>query len=106
MCSCVRNRVMDEVVGKVWIVPAPIERELEDPSARYVELVTQGVYIGRNQTQIFGDERQAAQLLLHCLQESGARTRHPLPRLGRRSACGNVPRGCESAECSSRMTST
>ena len=98
MCSCVRNRVMDEVVGKVWIVPAPIERELEDPSARYIELVTQGVYIGRNQTQIFGDERQAAQLFLNCLQESGARTRHPLPGLGRRSTCGNVPRGCESAE--------
>ena len=53
---------MDEVIGKVSIIPAPIERELEDPSARYIEVVTQRVYVGRNQIPIFGDERQAAQL--------------------------------------------
>jgi hypothetical protein len=89
---------MDEVIGKVWIVPASIERELEHASAWYVEIVAQSVYVWRNQTQIFGDERQTAQLFLHCLQKSGARTRHPLPGLGRRSTCGNVPRGCEPSE--------
>src|SRR5712692_10628907 len=75
-----------------------IKGELQNPGPRHLKLVTQRVYVRSNKTQIFGDERQATQLLTHRFEEVGARTLHPLSGLSRWRARWNVPRGREAAE--------
>src|SRR5580693_8071493 len=75
-----------------------IEGELQDARPRHAKLVSQGLHVGRNKTQIFRDEWQLAQLGLHGLKKAGSRTRDPLPGLSRWRSGWNVPRSREPAE--------
>src|ERR1700685_2291117 len=75
-----------------------IEGELQNARPRHSKLVAQGLDAGSNHTQVFRDERQMAQLCLHCLKKAGSRTRYPLPGLRCWRSGWNMPRGCEPTE--------
>src|ERR1035438_9337396 len=82
---------MDVVLWQVRIVFVPIEGELQNPCARNLKLVAKILHILSDETEIFGDERQSAQLGFDPAEEPGPRTRLPRPRLGRGSPGRYVP---------------
>src|SRR5947207_10632873 len=51
---------------------SPVERELQHARAGDVKLVAERAHIGRDQSQILGDERQSAQRLVDSAEEPGA----------------------------------
>src|SRR5258705_6502281 len=98
MRAGVHHRVGYKVVWKIWIVGVTVEGELQDPRPRHLKLITQRHHIRRDYPQIFGDERQAAQLTLHHPEKSLAGTGHPLPGLGCWCPGWNVPRRGKTSE--------
>ena len=65
MRARVNHRVTHVVVWQVGVVGMAIERELKNAHPGQVELVPQRVDIRCDHSQVFGDERQSAQLLLN-----------------------------------------
>ena len=63
-----------------------------------MELIAQRAYIGRDQPQIFRDERQTAQFSPHQLKELGPRARHPSAGLRRWCSGWHMPGSREAAE--------
>ena len=86
------------VVGQVRVVGMAVECELQNARAGETKRVTERDHVRRDDSQVLGEERQTAQGLLHLGEEAGARPRHPLTGLRRRSSGRHVPRGGESAE--------
>src|SRR5260370_34765684 len=85
MCSGVRHGIRHKVFGKIRIIGMAVECELQDPHAREMKLIPQDIYIGRNHSQIFGNEWQTAQFLPYSAEKFATRTRNP--DSGLRSRC-------------------
>src|SRR5215467_1494198 len=75
-----------------------VKGELQNPGTRQLKLVAQCLHIRSNNSQIFDDELQVAQLVSYCFKKMGARPWYPLSGLGRWCACWNMPCGREAAE--------
>ena len=60
--------------------------------------IAQCVDVRRDEAQVFGDERQAAERLAQCLEQFRARALHPPAVLGRRLAGRDVPSSRKPAE--------
>jgi hypothetical protein len=56
MRARIGHGIVDKVVRQMWIVRMTIEGELQDAHPRQTKLVAQGLYVGRNHTQIFRKE--------------------------------------------------
>src|ERR1039457_322855 len=82
---------MDVVLWQGRIVFVSIEGELQKPCARNLNIVAKILHILSDETEIFGDERQSAQLGFDPAEEPGPRTRLPRPRLGRGNPGRYVP---------------
>src|SRR5215472_5032866 len=76
----------------------PIEGELQNPRPGQSKLVTQCLYIRSNNSQIFDDKRQVAELVARCFEKLCSGPLYPLSRLGRWCTRWNVPCGREPAE--------
>jgi hypothetical protein len=79
---------LGEVLGAIRVRR---ERELQDSHARQAEPVAQLVHGRRHLSQIFRQERQAAERLANTLEESGARPRLPMSVLRRLRIVGDGP---------------
>ena len=79
MRACVSDRVADKVVGKIWIIGLTIEGELKDPGSGQVKLLPKRQDVRSYESQIFGDEREAAQFFLQRVEKARAGSLDPLP---------------------------
>jgi hypothetical protein len=60
--SRISNGVRDAVVGEMRITRIAIEAELEHSDSRQLELIAKRNHIGSDNAEVFGNERQMAQL--------------------------------------------
>src|SRR5690606_23627754 len=77
MRSGVHDRVHLVVVGKVRVVAAATERELQNPHSWVTELLPQRMDVRRYDPQILHDDRDRAQLALQTAEEVQTRTGYP-----------------------------
>jgi hypothetical protein len=84
-------QVLALVIGQFFV-------PLQYPGPRQLKLVAQCLHVRSNNPQIFDDERQATQFLVHRFEKQSAWPRQPLPRLSRCCVRRNVPRSREPAE--------
>ncbi len=57
MSAGINDRVGDEVLREIWIICVAVEGELQDTRPRHLKFIAQRLHVGRNQTQVLGDER-------------------------------------------------
>ena len=78
MGAGVHHRIGIVVAREIWVIGMAVEGELENARSRQVELVAERIHVRRDQPQILGDERQSAQLSLHCAERNRRRDRRPI----------------------------
>src|SRR6185436_8096484 len=96
--SRVGDGVRDIVVGEMRIMRTAIESEVEHPGSRKLESFPKRNHIGRDNAQVFGNERQMAQLRPDGLEEGSARAGNPMPGFSGFRSWGNVPGGAKGPE--------
>src|SRR5207248_614783 len=98
MSAGVHDRISVEIVRQVRVIRLSVKGELEHPCPGQLESITKFAYIGCNQAQILGDERQRTQFLFGRVEKICAWTGHPLAAPGRCCLSRYVPGRCKCSE--------
>src|SRR3984957_9723834 len=96
--SGIDNSVSYITMGQVVVRPPAAKAELQNPHARQIELLPQRIHFARNHAQVFGDQRQLAQLVEQGGEQSRARRLDPLPMDGGLLLDGNGPESLKAAK--------
>src|SRR5215831_2267382 len=98
MGAGVYHRVSHVLVRQVRVLWSAVEGKLEDACPGQMEPVAECTHVGRDQSQVFGDEWKTAQRAFDRAEELGARTQYPLTALGCWCTRRYAPRRRERAE--------
>src|SRR5205823_10401786 len=94
----VDHAIFGHAMRKINMRAGVAESELQDGHAGNFVVLPQGVNVGGDVAEIFGEERQAAKFLAQLDEEIVARSIDPASAHGRGIAGGNLPELGEAAE--------
>src|SRR5690349_24048750 len=78
----VGNGVRAAIVREMRVTGIAVEAELEHPDSRHLELIAKRHNVGSDNAEVFGNERQVAQLSPDGLEESSAGAGDPMSVFG------------------------
>ena len=98
MCSGIDHAVRIVAMRKIHMRPGIGKSKLQNFHSRNVQALAQRVHLGSNVPEVFGDERQLAQMLPQGMEKIVTRSWHPAAMLSGGVAGGNLPILLESAK--------
>src|SRR5215472_6298106 len=98
MRTCIRDRVVDEIAREIRIISVTVKRELQNPRARHLKLITERCHARSNDAQILGDEWQVPEFARNRSEKIGPWSWHPFAGLSSLHPGRDVPRGLECSE--------